>query len=358
MGWNGRVPDADVPQILDPPSGLLWTANNRTMDGVDLERLGDGGYAGGARAKQIRDGLIALDAPTPQDMLDLQLDDRALFLERWKDRLLSLLREDTNVRDDLRFEELRRQLETTWTGRASIDSVAYRMVRAWRRYVARRVFDPLTAPCREADAGFDYLFVGRFEGPLWSILEQRPEHLLDEQYPGWDALMLAAANDVLDHFLKDGVETLDRFTWGDRNQVVISHPMSRALPGFLRKHFDLPAEGLPGDSSMPRVQGSGFGASERFAVAPGGEDQGLFHMPGGQSGHPWSAFYRAGHRSWADGTPSPFLPGETNKGAKFDGVPATGPFGPQTERIVLRQLGHVFIPARHIQGRYDHGQGL
>jgi penicillin amidase len=244
-------------------------------------------------------------------MLDLQLDDRALFLERWKDRLLTLLREQANLRTVPRLEELQRQLESSWTGHASIDSVAYRMVRAWRRYVATRVFEPLTTPCRAVDADFNYLFVGRYEGPLWRILEEQPAHLLDAAYSSWDALLLAAADDLLDHFMQGELDTLNRFTWGDRNQVAIGHPMSRSLPGFIRRHFDLPTEALPGDSSMPRVQGRGHGASERFVVTPGNEAAGLFQMPGGQSGHPWSPFYRAGHRAWADGTPAPFLPGET-----------------------------------------------
>jgi len=59
------------------------------------------------------------------------------------------------------------------------------------------------------------------------------------------------------------------------------------------------------------VHVSGFGASERFAVSPGGEATGILHMPGGQSGHPWSPFYRAGHEAWVRGEPTPFLPGPT-----------------------------------------------
>ena len=27
-------------------------------------------------------------------------------------------------------------------------------------------------------------------------------------------------------------------------------------------------------------------------------------MPGGQSGHPWSPFYRAGHEAWVRGEPT------------------------------------------------------
>jgi penicillin amidase len=51
------------------------------------------------------------------------------------------------------------------------------------------------------------------------------------------------------------------------------------------------------------------GASERLAVSPGHEQSGYFHMPGGQSGHPRSPHYADGHAAWAQGQPTPFLPG-------------------------------------------------
>ncbi len=60
---------------------------------------------------------------------------------------------------------------------------------------------------------------------------------------------------------------------------------------------------------MPRVQTPSQGASQRFAVTPGREADGYFHMPGGQSGHPMSPHYDAGHAAWVEGRPLPFLPG-------------------------------------------------
>jgi penicillin amidase len=71
----------------------------------------------------------------------------------------------------------------------------------------------------------------------------------------------------------------------------------------------MPPADLPGGDDMPRIQGPSFGASERFAVTPGREREGVFEMPGGQSGHPLSPFYRAGHEAWVRGEPTPFLPG-------------------------------------------------
>jgi penicillin amidase len=90
----------------------------------------------------------------------------------------------------------------------------------------------------------------------------------------------------------------------------IRHPLSAALAIFAPV-LDMPAEPLDGAIHMPRVQQSAFGASERFAVSPGREEEGYFHMPTGQSGHPLSSFYRAGHRAWVDGEATPFLPGPT-----------------------------------------------
>ena len=102
---------------------------------------------------------------------------------------------------------------------------------------------------------------------------------------------------------------LARLTWGARNTARIQHPFSRLLPNFLARLLDLPAEPLPGDRDMPRVQSPTFGASERLVVSPGHEAEGIFHMPGGQSGHPLSPFYRAGHAAWAHGEATPLLPG-------------------------------------------------
>jgi len=46
-------------------------------------------------------------------------------------------------------------------------------------------------------------------------------------------------------------------------------------------------------------------------VAPGHEEQAILSMPAGQSGHPLSPFYGAGHDGWLQGRPTPLLAGAT-----------------------------------------------
>ena len=119
--------------------------------------------------------------------------------------------------------------------------------------------------------------------------------------------MLSSLDTALDELTQDGTRLAAR-TWGDRNTTMIQHPISRAAPSLAR-FIDMPHEPLPGDSNMPRFQAPASGASERLCVSPGREEQGYFHMPAGQSGHPLSPNYADGHSAWANGEPTPFLPG-------------------------------------------------
>src|SRR5208283_3576524 len=105
----------------------------------------------------------------------------------------------------------------------------------------------------------------------------KPIHLLSPRYGSWSDLLLAAADDVNAEAKQSGVPLRDA-TWGRRNTLHMAHPFSALLPGWLTGWLNMPAEELPGDNDMPRIQGPAFGASERFAVSPGHEAEGIFEM--------------------------------------------------------------------------------
>jgi penicillin amidase len=309
--WDGWLTLDAQPRIEDPASGRIWTANSRVVAGDKLAVVGFGGYDLGARQRQIRDDLFAIDKASERDMLRVQLDDRALFLARWQKLLLELLT-PAAVAKDARRAEARRFVEQ-WGERAATSSVGYRIVRQFRVQASRDALPPLVAACALADKRFDYLGrranqgVRQWEGPLWALVSERPAHLLDPRFARWEDLLLASLDTALAELTRDGTPLAQR-TWGDRNTTLIQHPVSRAVPQ-LASWLDMPHEPLPGDSHMPRVQHPSNGASERLAVSPGREEQGYFHMPTGQSGHPLSPHYADGHAAWARGEPTPFLPG-------------------------------------------------
>ena len=305
--WDGWLEPEDYPRIVDPDPGVIWTANSRVTYREDQAKIGDGGMDIGARATQIRDGLLSIDQADEAAMLAVQLDDRALFLERWRSFLLEVLTEEA-LRNRPSRAPFRKLVEETWTGHASVNSVSYRLARGFRNYTFERVYGWLTAPCREADDQFDIYLLDQWEGPLWKLVNLQPPHLLDPRYESWNDALLAAVDDLIEYYEQERGGLSEDRTWGEMNTTSIQHPLSRAIPA-LSRWLDVPPRALPGDSNMPRVQGPGHGASERLAVSPGREDEGYFHMPVGQSGHPLSPYYRAGHEAWEEGRPTPFLPG-------------------------------------------------
>lgn len=307
--WDGYVASADVPKVLDPPSGRLWTANARVVSGPMLEILGEGNYPLGARARQIRDGLFAKEMFTAADLMDIQLDNRAVFLDRWQKLALATLADAAAAIAGNPDLAEARDLIANWGGTAAVDSVGFRLVRGFRVAVSDRVFTPLVAKAVALDKRFRYSRIWQNEGPLWALISTEPLHMLDPKYPDWAALRTEAIGAVVAELTKDGRKLKDR-TWGERNTARIQHPLSRAVPS-LSRFLDMKKTPLPGDDHMPRVHSPTNGASERFVVSPGHEDQGFFHMPTGQSSHPLSPYFGAGHEAWLSGEKTPFLPGET-----------------------------------------------
>jgi penicillin amidase len=294
-----------APLLASPAVDRLWTANARTLDGAALARIGDAGYANGARARQIRDDLRAKPKFAERDLLAIQVDDRALFLERWWKLLRAQAAADGG---DGAWRKLA-AATTTWDGRASATSVNYRVVRAWRLAVLDRIKTGLTAPAA-VKLGDDFVMpdLPQIEGVGWELVTRRPPHLLPRRYESWDALLRDAADEVVVELEKSG--PVAQRTWGERNTAAICHPLARALPRLLGERLCMPADALDGDANMPRVVAPDFGASERMVVSPGHEADGIVHMPGGQSGHPLSPFWGAGHAAWVHGEATPFLPGK------------------------------------------------
>jgi len=240
-------------------------------------------------------------------VLAIQLDDRAVFLARWQEQLLELLNDKAT--DDHSKRSEAREFVEDWGDRAGIDSVGYRLVRGFRLRVLQAVCQSLTAPCRELDPEFKVPWSTKVEGPVWQLISEQPEHLLDPSYESWNELLLAALDKELEELTSEGTPLAEQ-TWGAFNTAQIQHPLSKAVPQ-LESWLDMPAEPLSGGSSnMPRIQRPSSGASQRMAVSPGREAEGYMEIPCGQSGHFLSPHYADSHPAWTGGQASSFLPGK------------------------------------------------
>ncbi len=307
--WAGRLPPAKYPRISNPKSGQLWTANSRQLMGVESERLGDGGYDLGARSRQIRDSLFDLGKMVELKSANaIALDDRAIFLSQWRDRAILALDAKAIAKhpDRAHFLQI---LKKNWSGHANVESVAYTITRSFMFALYDIAFSRIDGEMSKLDAKSSMaLATSRWPVVLARLIDEQSEGWLPARYPNWQSVQLSAIDRVIADMTKNG-RSLDSATWGERNVATISHPFGAAVP-FIGRWLSAPGDKLAGDSNMPRVAGPNFGQSERMTVSPGREEEGVFNMPGGQSGHPLSPFFLKGHQDWVVGRPLPLLPGE------------------------------------------------
>ncbi|MET3134519.1 penicillin amidase [Oxalobacteraceae bacterium GrIS 1.11] len=306
--WQGWLAPADYPRVINPARGHLSTANSRQLMEPGAALLGDGGFDLGARNRQVDEDLRALGAKTDlQAVYGVMLDDRALFLAPWRARAMAAL-DGAAIANRPQRAQFLQLLQTGWTGHASTDSVAYRLTRGFMYGVHDVMFDGANVEMGKLDAKASMASATpRWPVLLARLLDERPAAWLPPQYASWQALQLAAIDRVIADLGQDG-KALAAATWGARNTAAIAHPIGTSLP-WLGDWLAAPADQLAGDNHMPRVAAPKFGQSERLTVSPGKEEQGVFNMPGGQSGHPLSPFFLNGHQDWVQGKTEALLPG-------------------------------------------------
>lgn len=299
-GWQGWLPEENYPRVINPAKGVLWTANNRTLGSPQYLALHVSDPDNGARAGLIRDDLLALDRASEQSVWAIYRNDRGRFLERWQRLLLETL--ERGALTNREWAEARDYVKA-WGNRAAIDSQGYRLVRGFRTYALNLLCEPLNRQI----AKFDKAMKIQPEDAAFAMLKQRPPHLLNPADKSYDLLLEKAVSLVLGDLKGRGIP-LARATWGQRNRLGIRHPLSLAVPA-LSRWLDMPDVAVSGDHQMPKVHNPGGGVSERMVVSPGHEENGLFNMPCGQSGHFLSRFYRSEMEAWLQVKPQPFLPG-------------------------------------------------
>ncbi|HSF29144.1 MAG TPA: penicillin acylase family protein [Candidatus Tectomicrobia bacterium] len=307
IGWTGYIAPDRLPRLIDPTGGFLVTANHRML-GPEYPYVIGHQFANGYRAYRISERLRNMAMVSEQDMLALQLDTVSDFYDYYQQLALEVLTPHALSEKPTRAE-LRRTLEA-WDKRAEVASLGIGLLSHFRNVLAKAVFTPFLTSCQLYDQAFVYHWA-HIDTPLQQMLTAKiPQLLPDPQhYTTWDAFILGmleeSARQLRDRY---GVTSLQDLKWGRLNRVWFRHPFSRAIPA-LGWWLDIGGDELPGCAFCVRVADGSVGANMRLVISPGHPQNGLLHMPGGQSGQPLSAHYADQHPYWARGLPQAFAVG-------------------------------------------------
>lgn len=299
LRWDGYLEPDALPRVIDPEQGYVINANQRMISG---EQLGSD-YGHGYRAYRIRERLLGVRPSTEGDSLRVQLDTRSEPFELYRSLALDVLArsEATAART-----EARRAL-VAWDGQAERDSRGFALLRALRRALIDRAFAGWLGDVASAEPGFELDFAD-VDTPLSRALGEADAAVFASVPGGRDGLVLGAIDSALQTLAQvQPGRALSELRWGELSRVEIEHPLS-ALPA-LGGLLNMPRAELAGCGQCVRMQSGAMGASERMVLSPGHEQDGILHMPGGQSGSPLSAHYADQQAAWVSGAPLPLMAG-------------------------------------------------
>ena len=254
--WLRFLTVDEVPQVFDPPDGVVITANNRIVgDGFPQYIAND--YMAGYRARRLAE-LLSRDQVDTAYMRTVQLD----MVSPPAVTVAELL---ASVSCTVELAEAMRLRLVAWDGRMAADRVEPTVYEAFMRRLAEHAFRPLCGDAWGIAAGFD-LDHPLFEYP--ANLTGRATPLLVERWAAGDESMfdgLTTWNQVAADALEDAVDDLRRtagsarrWRWGRVHRLPLRHPL--AVRRVLRPLLNAPDITVGGGIDTVMATGSRPGA--------------------------------------------------------------------------------------------------
>jgi penicillin amidase len=298
--WKSYIPFDKLPNIYNPPSGIIATANGRITpdkypDSISVE------WEAPWRTARIYHVLESGRQFSPADMLALQTDissEPDLFAaERFVYAIDHASKPSARVRQAA-------ELMRSWNGQMKADSAAPTITENAARELTRLLLEPKLGSAPDGPANNGVLSWRTYHWEMrtvWleNLMLHRPKRWLPEKYPNYDELLMAAVEAAVNS--TQAPKDLASWRWGAFNAVSIQHPILGRTP--ILKYWTAPG--------LKEQSGSGFtvkavtrfhGPSERFTANMADLDQSTLNTVTGQGGNFLSPYYMDQWKSWYGGT--------------------------------------------------------
>jgi len=289
--WTGYIPFEQLPQIFNPPSGLIVTANARVVGPKYKPCLTDH-WEEPYRTARIYDLLHDKHDFRPADMLKVQADAYS-YPDAFLGEQLVAASRIASPKDD-RTKQLI-ALTKDWNGIAAIDTPVVPFLDATRDETLRLILEPYLD-------GETNLYRWRKMAFLQKILTDRPSKWLPPAYKNFDELIVAAADSAVQSLqTATGSSRVADWQWKNFNALEMRHPVGRS--GWLKFFLSIADKPQAGTRFSPRAATKRHGPAMRFVANTANWDDSILLIPGGQSGQLGSGHYTDQFSYWFDARP-------------------------------------------------------
>jgi penicillin amidase len=313
--WSGYIPFDELPQALDPPGGIIATANSR-VTGPGYTHYVTSDWAPPWRTDRI---YTLLGQPTkfqPDDFNAIQNDivqELNVILAKELVKSAAI----THPHDD-RTAQLIHLLEN-WDGRMTTDSVQATFVERTRRALERNLLRQYVGETMP-NYPLNEVFLDR-------VLRERPPIWLPSVFHTYDELLISSADLAVAELTSSTNETdITKWVWGKHNKLSLAHPLGQS--GILARILSRGPYEQSGADGAIKAMSQNHGPSMRMVADTSDWDRSLMEITTGESGQLSSAHYDDQFPLW------------------FGGKPLPAPF---TDAAVQRATQHTLhlVPAKH-----------
>jgi len=289
--WTGYIPFDQLPQALNPESGLIVTANARVV-GPNYKPYLTDRWEEPYRTARIYDLLHDRHDLRPEDMLKVQIDTYSYPHVFLADQLLAASK--TVKPKDLRAQKLIEGLKD-WNGIADANSPEVSFLHVARRAAIDRLLEPFL--------GKDtHLYQWRSAAFLQKTLTDRPARWLPAAYKNYDELLAAAADVAVTNLAEQTKsDRVEDWAWKRFNPLDMLHPLGHEGP--LKRFLSITDKPQSGTVYSVRAASKTHGPAMRFVGNPGNWDQSILLITAGQSGQLGSSHYSDPFSYWYEGKP-------------------------------------------------------
>ena len=279
--WTGYIPYNELPNLYNPPSGFIVTANQR-IAGTDykypqLIRA----FAPPWRARRLYDLLSKENKATMDFVTNAQRDSFNIPLSHLKDEVIKAGTASHETLETLK----------NWDGRMTPESRGALLANEIRLCLARKI--------AEENKGIPEGLIR--EQMLDRILTERSAAWLPGSFKNYDDFLKGCDSEAVAGLPKKFGADPQKWVWGTFMTSRFPHPLAAAP--LIGMQFATPSIGIEGSGQTPNVASA---VSMRFVASPGNWDATRHVIPLGQSGDPKSPNFKDQFDLWRTGTPAIF----------------------------------------------------
>jgi len=299
--WNGYIRFEELPRILNPPDGIIATANARTV-GPGYKYFLSDRQAGPFRTERIYQLLSGRTDLKPEDMNAIQNDILSLPNQFLATQLLTAAQ--STPPKDPRTQKLIAGL-IGWDAKAAPDSIETTFVELTRHALFHNL---LALYLGDETSKYELWEPRSVYNDVWwrdkvfleNILTQRPPEWLPKGVTTYDVLLISSANDAVATLAREtGTSDVARWQWGRFHPLNMVHPLGRA--GTLHALLSIGPYANGGTIDTVKAMGVGHGPAMRMVSDLSNFDNSLMEITTGESGQVASPYYRDQFQEWFRG---------------------------------------------------------